>query len=50
MGVSIAEGLSKFVVGYEEYEELLKERRASRQKKRPPTASKYVMGDGRSDF
>lgn len=50
MGASIAEGLSKFVVGYEEYEELLKERRASRQKKRPPTASKYAMTEGKADF
>lgn len=50
MGVSIAEGLSKFVVGYEEYEELLKERRASRQKKRPPTGSKYSMTEGKAEL
>lgn len=38
MGSSIAEGLYSFSVGYEEYEELLKERRISRHRKRPPTA------------
>ena len=38
IGTSILQGLSKFLVGFEEYEEILKERRASRQKRRPPTA------------
>lgn len=38
MGASIAEGITKFVVGFEEYECILRERRLSRKKKRITTA------------
>jgi len=37
------QGLSKFLVGFEEYEEILRERRASRLKRRPPTAGKHTF-------
>lgn len=49
IGTSIAQGLSKFVVGFEEYEDLMRERRFSRQKKRPPTAGKHAFTEQNND-
>lgn len=43
IGTSISQGLSKFIVGFEEYEELMKERRLNRQKKRPITPGKHAF-------
>ena len=46
---SIAQGLSKFIVGLEQYEELIRERRFSRQKRRPPTAGKHSFTEQNND-
>jgi hypothetical protein len=34
MGASIGEGLNRFIIGFEDYEELIRIRRASRRQKR----------------
>jgi len=40
MGASIGMALEGYIVGFEEFEELLRERRSLRMKRRPPTAGK----------